>query len=164
MAWKGEALAPPLWGPSDFPDVPRPAHLAGRKLDGPQDDKCGGAAISGGAKAPTFQNRGGKSAFALRAQQPVVDCVEGKTAMAPAIHKFEPRTSPGGIGLFWIILPALVVGYLGCQLLFDLATHFHNSELVIMLGAVAGLPSLVVVALALRQGIAYARSFVPTLR
>src|ERR1039458_5909983 len=79
-------------------------------------------------------------------------------------EKLGRRAAHGGRGWLWIALPAAFLGYVACAQLFSFAVHFHDSGLVLILGALAGVPTLFVVALALRQGFAYARSFAPTLR
>lgn len=86
--------------------------------------------------------------------------------MPSMIHKekFEMRTGQGGRGWLWLGLPFILLGYLACTQLFSLASRFHNSGLVVIVGALVAVPALFVLALALRQGLAYACSFAPTLK
>ena len=86
--------------------------------------------------------------------------------MSAAINeqKLLGRTAHGARGWLWIALPAVLLGYLACAQLFSIALRFHDPGLVVIVGALAGVPTLFVLALGFRQGIAYARSFLPTLR
>jgi O-antigen ligase len=74
------------------------------------------------------------------------------------------RAPSGGRGWIWIILPCAFLGYLACAQLCSFSLRFHNSDLALVLGALVGVPALIGVALGLWQGLAYARSFAPTLR
>jgi len=71
--------------------------------------------------------------------------------MPSMIHKekFEMRTGQGGRGWLWLGLPFILLGYLACTQLFSLASRFHNSGLVVIVGALVAVPALFVLALAL---------------
>lgn len=74
------------------------------------------------------------------------------------------RNAHDGKGWLWIALPLALAGYFVCTQLFSVASHFHKSGLVVMLGALMGIPALLALGVALRQALAHARSFLPTLR
>jgi O-antigen ligase len=79
-----------------------------------------------------------------------------------------PYTDTGaarrGKGWLWIIIPLVVIGFLVFALLFNFASRFQSSGLVLIALVLVGIPALLLLPLALRQGLDYARSFVPTLK
>ncbi len=72
-----------------------------------------------------------------------------------------PRGSlmPLAIGAF-----ALLLGFIVCAQIFGIAMHFHNSGVVLIGGAALAIPLTFVAFLVVRQGLAHALAFIPTLR
>ena len=84
--------------------------------------------------------------------------------MRTALEKLETNARRGKRTLWWIIPLLMILAILACQQLFSLASHFHNSELVILAGALLGLPALIILGFAFRQGLQHVRAFASTLK
>lgn len=78
--------------------------------------------------------------------------------------KLESHAPDGINGWLWVAIPAAFLGFLISAQLFNLARRFHDTGWVIIVLAVAGLPVLLGLVVIARQGIGYARSFIPTLQ
>lgn len=85
--------------------------------------------------------------------------------MPSNIHeaKVPLRATRGFSGGIWFLPAFAIVGFLVLAQLFGFASRFRNGGMVVTVGVLAGIPALVALALALRQGFAYARAFTPTL-
>jgi O-antigen ligase len=65
---------------------------------------------------------------------------------------------------WWIVVPLAILGSLALSELFQASSHFNHSGLVVLAGAVLGIPVLVLLGFALRQGLSHARTLVSSLK
>jgi len=65
---------------------------------------------------------------------------------------------------WWILVPLALFGYLAFSELFQFSSHFNHPGLVLITGALVGVPLLVVLSFALRQGLSHARALVSSLK
>ncbi len=79
-------------------------------------------------------------------------------------EKVESQARRGGRRRVWLILPLIILGLLACGKLFSLASNFRASGLVMVVGALACLPTLAVFAFALWQGFRHARTLASTFK
>ena len=73
------------------------------------------------------------------------------------------RSRPGTIYL-WIGIPLVLLGYLAFSKLYQLSSHFNHAGLAMVAGALLGVPVLVGLGIALRQGLSHARTLISSLK
>jgi O-antigen ligase len=64
----------------------------------------------------------------------------------------------------WFALPVVFIGYLACAELFGPASRFRHADLVVIAGALLGVPASILLAIALRQGLSHARTLFSSLK
>lgn len=79
-------------------------------------------------------------------------------------EKAGTRASHRGRTHLWIVVPLVLLGYLAFAELFQFSSHFSRSDLVMLAGALLGVPALVAVGLAFRQGFGHARTLLSSLK
>jgi O-antigen ligase len=79
-------------------------------------------------------------------------------------NKYGRLPSHRGRIYWWIVVPLAILGSLALSELFQASSHFNHSGLVLIAGAVLGIPVLVLLGFALRQGLGHARTLVSSLK
>ena len=75
-----------------------------------------------------------------------------------SVEKVGMQKPRYGRAVWWIALPVALLGYFAIAELFGIASRFRNPDLVVIAGALVGVPAAVLLVLAIGQGISQART------
>lgn len=81
-----------------------------------------------------------------------------------SVEKVGMQKPRYGRAVWWIALPVALLGYFAIAELFGIASRFRNPDLVVIAGALVGVPAAVLLVLAIGQGISQARTMISSLK
>ena len=116
--------------------------------------------------SPYVASEGLQGAFRRRVGSGRKSTAHCLTAKRHAIRrrKIGRRPSHRGRIYLWIVVPLALFGYLAFSELVQFSSHFNHSGLVLIAGALLGIPVLVALGIALRQGLSHASTLVSSLK